>query len=1040
MTLNQPASAGRSPDCRDPADEISLRESQELLHQELAALPEHLRLPLVLCYLQGRTRDEAARRLGWSLATLIRRLEQGRKLLHARLSRRGLTLPAVLSAMLLAAAEVPASLAASTLGLATSSLAGSASLPASVAALLAKASWSGKLKAIWGLVLVLGACAGAGAWAHRGQNDEPAAPPAAHPESNPPDAVKCETPSDPAHDGFGDPLPSRALVRLGTVRRRHAHPISGIAFSRDGKSIYASDFHSGVHVWDVAEGKEVRRLLADVNHCEHLALSSNGRTLAVALRNRVRLCDPISGRELASLPNEDFNAYGNIAFSRDGSLLATVLVYKKSVRIWDVASRRLVREVTFPKYAQYIGKVAFSSDGKLLVCDVGSIVCLWDLAQGKEVRQLRSNADGKATLTAIVAPKGSPLAVWGYEDRSVRLFDANGVKEIRRFQGQGGEKVKPSSPYGWAHDIHARFSPNGKNLAIFRDVGRIELWDVASGKKLHTLTCDRSHTPSFLAFSPDGTKLASAGGDLWRGDHTIRLWDVTQGKEIRPFVGHGSPISSVALSPDGITVATADADGIVHLWERSSGKHLHRLEGDPGRRRRVIFSSDRQHVISWGDYGREPSRIWDTTTGQAVSGLELHKLPGSYPYWTAVSENGKTALSVDQAQKGYAVRFHDLATGAVTREVASAAYYPLALSSAGDKMVCSDGILRNAADGKEIVSVGRIGRGNPGIRFSADGRRLVAAVVAQLPGDFDIRSDPPADEIAVIDPIEGKELRRLRKKVGSEWYTIEAVTLSRDGKMVVASVQEGSKWDGQTLVILWETATGRERGHFHLGRRGQTSGVAISADGRFIVSGGSDTSALVWDATRPQTQKSFLCQCAVSATIDFADPFKDLAGEDAERAYASMWALRSAPKKAVSFLGHQSSLFERTDVRAIQRWVRDLDSDTFAERERASQALDLVLDEAESHLKKALQGKPSLELRRRIEALLEERSIGPTRKELQRLRVIEVLEHIVADGTGATRVAAVAVLKKLAVGAPAWTALEAKAALERLERRADEKN
>ena len=85
---------------------------------------------------------------------------------------------------------------------------------------------------------------------------------------------------------------------------------------------------------------------------------------------------------------------------------------------------------------------------------------------------------------------------------------------------------------------------------------------------------------------------------------------------------------------------------------------------------------------------------------------------------------------------------------------------------------------------------------------------------------------------------------------------IDAAALSRDGKMVVASVMERGKRDGQTTVILWETATGRERGHFLLGRRGQTSSVAISADGRFVVTGGSDTSALVWDATKPHRRKT----------------------------------------------------------------------------------------------------------------------------------------------------------------------------------------
>src|SRR5438874_2358342 len=74
-------------------------------------LSERYRVPLVLCYLEGRTRDEAARELGWSLGTLKRRLDEARQRLRARLDRRGLALPAVLLAAGLGAA-VPEALAA----------------------------------------------------------------------------------------------------------------------------------------------------------------------------------------------------------------------------------------------------------------------------------------------------------------------------------------------------------------------------------------------------------------------------------------------------------------------------------------------------------------------------------------------------------------------------------------------------------------------------------------------------------------------------------------------------------------------------------------------------------------------------------------------------------------------------------------------------------------------------------------------------------------------------------------------------------------
>src|SRR5262249_30447100 len=120
---------------------------------------------------------------------------------------------------------------------------------------------------------------------------------------------------------------------------------------------------------------------------------------------------------------------------------------------------------------------------------------------------------------------------------------------------------------------------------------------------------------------------------------------------------------------------------------------------------------------------------------------------------------------------------------------------------------------------------------------------------------------------------------------------------------------------------------------------------------------------------------------------------------------------------------------------------RELDSNEFAKRERASEELGLVLDEAEPHLKKALEGKPSEEARRRIELLLQERSIGLSGTELQRFRVIEILEHLANSGADTAPGAdAIALLKKLAAGVPGLQLKEeAKASLERLERRADKK-
>jgi WD40 repeat protein/serine/threonine protein kinase len=407
-----------------------------------------------------------------------------------------------------------------------------------------------------------------------------------------------------------DPQTGQELFSL----KGNTGPLNGVAFSPDGKRL-ACAFTGKVKVWDAQTGEEFLSFKGHRSWLYSVTVSADGKRLATAGGPEVKVWDAQTGQEILTLKGHTDDVR-NVAFSPDGKRLASASK-DGTVKVWDAITSPGPR--TLKGHPAYISSVAFSPDGKRLAgASDDTTVKVWDAQTGQELLSLKGHAN--PVWGVAFSPDGKRLASGsGTYDQTKRVYVSG---EVKIWDAQTGQELVSLTHSGGVYGV--AFSPDGNSLASAggdrAKPGEVKVWDVQTGQELlslkqESLSSQSANVVYSVAFSPDGKRLASAGGGV------ATVWDAQTGRKFLTCKVHADSVISVAFSPDGKRLASGSLDGATKVWDAQTGQELLSLKGLTGQLWNVTFSPDGKRLAS-ASLGEDMLKVWDAQTGQELLSLQ----------------------------------------------------------------------------------------------------------------------------------------------------------------------------------------------------------------------------------------------------------------------------------------------------------------------------------------------------------------------------------------------------------------------------------
>ncbi len=478
-----------------------------------------------------------------------------------------------------------------------------------------------------------------------------------------------------------------------------------------------------VRVWDVASARQLRLFQGHMTRVTAVAARSDGKQVASASEDgAIRIWDLNTEDEHQAF-SEATDSLWAVAFSPDGKRVASAGA-DRIIRVYNPETGK--RETVLEGAKAPITSLCFLPDSNRLVAAGGDqVVVVWDVNTGKRVQEL---AGHNSAILAAAATDDGKRVVTGSADRTVRGFDLDANKSVWVWSGRSAV-------------CSVAIRKGGKHVAAGLADGTLVVLNVPDGsptgapKEVSSQTAHVAGVAS-LAFSRDGSRLASVGGD-----GSLRVWTVADEgtlSQLARFDGRSRPgtpappLTGVAFSPDSRFVAAVGADMIVRVWDVQTKSEVRGLRGHTDWVTSVAFSPDGRYLASVGVEKDHSLRIFELPALE-VSSRGGHSLAVNA---VAVSPDGKRVATAGTDQT---IKIWDLATGREVSTLVGNADTPYALAFLGNDSVVMGGSLPTRDSGRFHlwnIGLGQLIRSVPtgevySVVASADGSRL--AVWASRP-------------------------------------------------------------------------------------------------------------------------------------------------------------------------------------------------------------------------------------------------------------------------------------------------------------------